>query len=165
MCRRGDCLTHVTSACAHTAHALLLSWSPPRAEELQCHVCVPCGTGNRGALSGASLAPPRQEGAETQQLSSLARAGVTLPAGFPKAGCPKEEEEEEEEYRRPVTFTLGNEILGLGPETEFQTPDAEVYMHFLRSHCCYDAIPTSCKLVVFDVSLEVVTWGMREDGQ
>ncbi|KAL9848348.1 LOW QUALITY PROTEIN: 5'-AMP-activated protein kinase subunit gamma-3 [Geothlypis trichas] len=68
---------------------------------------------------------------------------------------PREEEEEEEEYRRPVTFTLGNEILGLGPETEFQTPDAEVYMHFLRSHCCYDAIPTSCKLVVFDVSLEI----------
>lgn len=84
---------------------------------------------------------------------------MTLPAGFPKAVCPREEEEEEEEYRRPVTFTLGNEILGLGPETEFQTPDAEVYMHFLRSHCCYDAIPTSCKLVVFDVSLEVITWG------
>ncbi|KAL2302245.1 hypothetical protein Nmel_009665, partial [Mimus melanotis] len=75
--------------------------------------------------------------------------------GFPKAVCPREEEEEEEEYRRPVTFTLGNEILGLGPETEFQNPDAEVYMHFLRSHCCYDAIPTSCKLVVFDVSLEI----------
>ncbi|NXM86459.1 AAKG3 kinase, partial [Oenanthe oenanthe] len=78
-----------------------------------------------------------------------------LPAGFPKAVCPREEEEEEEEYRRPVTFTLGNEILGLGPETEFQNPDAEVYMHFLRSHCCYDAIPTSCKLVVFDISLEI----------
>ncbi|NWR50738.1 AAKG3 kinase, partial [Regulus satrapa] len=74
-----------------------------------------------------------------------------LPAGFPKAVCPREEEE----YRRPVTFTLGNEILGLGPETEFQNPDAEVYMHFLRSHCCYDAIPTSCKLVVFDISLEI----------
>ncbi|KAM6268397.1 5'-AMP-activated protein kinase subunit gamma-3 isoform 2-T2 [Porphyrio hochstetteri] len=28
-------------------------------------------------------------------------------------------------------------------------------MHFMRSHCCYDAVPTSCKLVVFDVSLEI----------
>ncbi|XP_009580330.1 PREDICTED: 5'-AMP-activated protein kinase subunit gamma-3-like, partial [Fulmarus glacialis] len=46
-------------------------------------------------------------------------------------------------------------ILGLGPESEFQSPDAEVYMHFMRSHCCYDAVPTSCKLVVFDISLEV----------
>ncbi|XP_072731066.1 5'-AMP-activated protein kinase subunit gamma-3 isoform X2 [Mycteria americana] len=46
-------------------------------------------------------------------------------------------------------------MLGLGPETEFQSPDAEVYMHFMRSHCCYDAVPTSCKLVVFDISLEI----------
>uniref|UniRef100_A0A8C4UJ36 Protein kinase AMP-activated non-catalytic subunit gamma 3 n=1 Tax=Falco tinnunculus TaxID=100819 RepID=A0A8C4UJ36_FALTI len=57
---------------------------------------------------------------------------------------------------RPVTFTLGNEVLGMSPESEFQSPDAEVYMHFMRSHCCYDAIPTSCKLVVFDVSLEQI---------
>ncbi|NXU24121.1 AAKG3 kinase, partial [Thalassarche chlororhynchos] len=88
-----------------------------------------------------------------------------LPAGFPEALCPREEGEDEEEEeeeekdrqrsRRPVTFTLGNEMLGLGPESEFQSPDAEVYMHFMRSHCCYDAVPTSCKLVVFDISLEI----------
>uniref|UniRef100_A0A8C4KU29 Protein kinase AMP-activated non-catalytic subunit gamma 3 n=1 Tax=Dromaius novaehollandiae TaxID=8790 RepID=A0A8C4KU29_DRONO len=45
--------------------------------------------------------------------------------------------------------------LGPGPDSEFQSPDAEVYMHFMRSHCCYDAIPTSCKLVVFDTTLEI----------
>ncbi|NXW95936.1 AAKG3 kinase, partial [Alopecoenas beccarii] len=85
-----------------------------------------------------------------------------LPAGFPGALCSREveddEEEEEEDSQRsprPVTFTLGNELLGLGPESEFQSPDAEIYMHFMRSHCCYDAIPTSCKLVVFDISLEI----------
>ncbi|KAI6065209.1 5'-AMP-activated protein kinase subunit gamma-3 [Aix galericulata] len=87
------------------------------------------------------------------------RAGAGLPAGFPEAPREEEEEEEEEEDRhrspRPVTFTLGPEVLGLGPEGDFQTPDAEVYMHFLRSHCCYDAVPTSCKLVVFDTSLEI----------
>ncbi|NXI43335.1 AAKG3 kinase, partial [Galbula dea] len=86
-----------------------------------------------------------------------------LPAGFLEPLCPREEKEEEEEEKeedrqrspRPVTFTLGNEVLGLGPESEFQSPDAEVYMHFMRSHCCYDAVPTSCKLVVFDISLEI----------
>ncbi|NXD78705.1 AAKG3 kinase, partial [Halcyon senegalensis] len=86
-----------------------------------------------------------------------------LPTGFPEALCLRKEREEEEEEKeedrwrspRPVTFTLGNEVLGLGPESEFQSPDAEVYMHFMRSHCCYDAIPTSCKLVVFDISLEI----------
>ncbi|XP_071417900.1 5'-AMP-activated protein kinase subunit gamma-3 isoform X2 [Pithys albifrons albifrons] len=120
-------------------------------------VCCPCGARNREALWGASLAPPRQESADTQQLSSLPGAGMAFPAAFPETLNPREEEEEEEEYRqrRSVTFTLGNEILGLGPEREFQSPDAEVYMHFLRSHCCYDAIPTSCKLVVFDISLEI----------
>uniref|UniRef100_A0A8C8A857 Protein kinase AMP-activated non-catalytic subunit gamma 3 n=1 Tax=Otus sunia TaxID=257818 RepID=A0A8C8A857_9STRI len=107
-------------------------------------VCCPCGVGNRGICGEHLLlqhppAPLRQEGAETWQLSSLARAGDRWRS------------------TRPVTFTLGNEMLGMGPgpENEFQTPDAEVYMHFMRSHCCYDAVPTSCKLVVFDVSLEI----------
>ncbi|XP_068051666.1 5'-AMP-activated protein kinase subunit gamma-3 [Anomalospiza imberbis] len=94
-------------------------------------------------------------GSAASQVALLDAVVCPEEEGFPKAVCPGEEEEEEEEYRRPVTFTLGNEILGLGPETEFQNPDAEVYMHFLRSHCCYDAIPTSCKLVVFDISLEI----------
>ncbi|XP_030134199.3 5'-AMP-activated protein kinase subunit gamma-3 isoform X2 [Taeniopygia guttata] len=95
-------------------------------------------------------------GSAANQVALLDAVACPEEEGFPKAVCPREEEEEEEEYRRPVTFTLGNEILGLGSETEFQTPDAEVYMHFLRSHCCYDAIPTSCKLVVFDISLEQI---------
>ncbi|CAL8338148.1 unnamed protein product [Boreogadus saida] len=29
-------------------------------------------------------------------------------------------------------------------------------MNFMKSHCCYDAIPTSSKLVVFDTTLEVL---------
>ncbi|XP_040035601.2 5'-AMP-activated protein kinase subunit gamma-1 isoform X2 [Gasterosteus aculeatus] len=33
--------------------------------------------------------------------------------------------------------------------------DAAVYMDFMRSHSCYDAIPTSCKLVIFDTKLPV----------
>ncbi|XP_051982913.1 5'-AMP-activated protein kinase subunit gamma-1 isoform X1 [Xyrauchen texanus] len=34
-------------------------------------------------------------------------------------------------------------------------PDAEAYMNFIKKHCCYDAIPTSCKLVIFDTTLQV----------
>lgn len=33
--------------------------------------------------------------------------------------------------------------------------DATVYMNFMKSHCCYDAIPVSCKLVIFDTQLQV----------
>ncbi|TRZ00190.1 hypothetical protein DNTS_032260 [Danionella cerebrum] len=34
-------------------------------------------------------------------------------------------------------------------------PNAEAYMNFMKKHHCYDAIPTSCKLVVFDTTLQV----------
>uniref|UniRef100_A0A672YU42 Protein kinase, AMP-activated, gamma 3a non-catalytic subunit n=1 Tax=Sphaeramia orbicularis TaxID=375764 RepID=A0A672YU42_9TELE len=33
--------------------------------------------------------------------------------------------------------------------------DATVYMNFMKNHRCYDAIPTSCKLVIFDTTLQV----------
>uniref|UniRef100_A0A8D3AB71 CBS domain-containing protein n=1 Tax=Scophthalmus maximus TaxID=52904 RepID=A0A8D3AB71_SCOMX len=34
-------------------------------------------------------------------------------------------------------------------------PDAFIYTNFMKSHCCYDAIPTSSKLVIFDTTLQV----------
>ncbi|XP_035769877.1 5'-AMP-activated protein kinase subunit gamma-1 isoform X1 [Neolamprologus brichardi] len=40
-------------------------------------------------------------------------------------------------------------------EIQSQEADATVYMKFMKSHCCYDAIPTSCKLVIFDTTLQV----------
>ncbi|XP_051914856.1 5'-AMP-activated protein kinase subunit gamma-1 isoform X2 [Hippocampus zosterae] len=36
-----------------------------------------------------------------------------------------------------------------------QKDEPTVYMDFMKSHCCYDAIPTSCKLVIFDTKLKV----------
>uniref|UniRef100_A0A671K8E0 5'-AMP-activated protein kinase subunit gamma-1-like n=1 Tax=Sinocyclocheilus anshuiensis TaxID=1608454 RepID=A0A671K8E0_9TELE len=36
-----------------------------------------------------------------------------------------------------------------------QDPDSDVYAQFFMSHCCYDAIPTSSKLVIFDTTLQV----------
>ncbi|XP_064882098.1 5'-AMP-activated protein kinase subunit gamma-1-like isoform X2 [Oncorhynchus nerka] len=32
--------------------------------------------------------------------------------------------------------------------------NAEMYMKFMKSHCCYETIPTSCKLVIFDTTLQ-----------
>ncbi|XP_045912855.1 5'-AMP-activated protein kinase subunit gamma-1 isoform X2 [Micropterus dolomieu] len=40
-------------------------------------------------------------------------------------------------------------------EIQKQEADATVYMNFMKSHSCYDAIPTSCKLVIFDTTLQV----------
>ncbi|XP_034033317.1 5'-AMP-activated protein kinase subunit gamma-1 [Thalassophryne amazonica] len=39
--------------------------------------------------------------------------------------------------------------------TQKEDADPTVYMNFMKSHCCYDAIPTSCKLVIFDTKLQV----------
>uniref|UniRef100_A0A8C2KIS1 Protein kinase, AMP-activated, gamma 2 non-catalytic subunit b n=1 Tax=Cyprinus carpio TaxID=7962 RepID=A0A8C2KIS1_CYPCA len=36
-----------------------------------------------------------------------------------------------------------------------EEPDSDIYMHFMKSHKCYDLIPTSSKLVVFDTTLQV----------
>ncbi|KAA8593056.1 hypothetical protein FQN60_018511, partial [Etheostoma spectabile] len=33
-------------------------------------------------------------------------------------------------------------------------PETFIYMNFMKSHCCYDAIPTSSKLVIFDTKLQ-----------
>ncbi|XP_060118439.1 5'-AMP-activated protein kinase subunit gamma-3 [Heteronotia binoei] len=52
-------------------------------------------------------------------------------------------------------ISLDCEILGFGPDIDFLGPDAELYMHFMRSHHCYDAIPTSSKLVVFETTLQI----------
>ncbi|XP_036946821.1 5'-AMP-activated protein kinase subunit gamma-1 isoform X3 [Acanthopagrus latus] len=40
-------------------------------------------------------------------------------------------------------------------EKQKQEADDTVYMNFMKSHCCYEAIPTSCKLVIFDTTLQV----------
>ncbi|XP_069472970.1 5'-AMP-activated protein kinase subunit gamma-3 [Ambystoma mexicanum] len=48
---------------------------------------------------------------------------------------------------------------GISMPTNVRTADpqreAEVYMEFMAKHSCYDATPTSCKLVVFDTTLQI----------
>uniref|UniRef100_A0A3P8S2M2 Protein kinase, AMP-activated, gamma 3a non-catalytic subunit n=1 Tax=Amphiprion percula TaxID=161767 RepID=A0A3P8S2M2_AMPPE len=45
--------------------------------------------------------------------------------------------------------------FGAGSPLILYMADATVYMNFMKSHRCYDAIPTSCKLVIFDTTLQV----------
>ncbi|XP_055072020.2 5'-AMP-activated protein kinase subunit gamma-3b isoform X1 [Misgurnus anguillicaudatus] len=57
----------------------------------------------------------------------------------------------------PLTESCFMEDEGLtmkktGP---LRDPEDDVYSKFFMSHCCYDAIPTSSKLVVFDTTLQV----------
>uniref|UniRef100_A0A3P8V4K0 Protein kinase, AMP-activated, gamma 3b non-catalytic subunit n=1 Tax=Cynoglossus semilaevis TaxID=244447 RepID=A0A3P8V4K0_CYNSE len=41
------------------------------------------------------------------------------------------------------------------PECVKTDPDTFVYMNFMKTHHCYDTIPTSSKLVIFDTTLQV----------
>ncbi|XP_064831531.1 5'-AMP-activated protein kinase subunit gamma-3b [Oncorhynchus masou masou] len=56
------------------------------------------------------------------------------------------------ESSHEVPFMDGLTMKEIAPAS---APDANVYTKFMRDHCCYDAIPTSSKLVVFDTTLQV----------
>ncbi|TKC34513.1 hypothetical protein EI555_014281 [Monodon monoceros] len=43
----------------------------------------------------------------------------------------------------------------LGWDDELQKPGAQVYMHFMQEHTCYDAMATSSKIVIFDTMLQI----------
>ncbi|XP_041097664.1 5'-AMP-activated protein kinase subunit gamma-1 isoform X1 [Polyodon spathula] len=53
-----------------------------------------------------------------------------------------------------AAVVLDSEVQGESP-SEAAESDGEVYTHFMKSHRCYDLVPTSSKLVVFDTSLQV----------
>ncbi|KAM6948735.1 5'-AMP-activated protein kinase subunit gamma-1-like [Aplochiton taeniatus] len=40
-------------------------------------------------------------------------------------------------------------------EDDAAEPERDIYMRFMKSHKCYDIVPTSSKLVVFDTALQV----------
>ncbi|XP_059184189.1 5'-AMP-activated protein kinase subunit gamma-1 isoform X2 [Centropristis striata] len=46
-------------------------------------------------------------------------------------------------------------LRGKKQEKQKQEAEATVYMNFMKSHSCYNAIPTSSKLVIFDTKLQV----------
>ncbi|KAI2660505.1 Fer-1-like protein 6 [Labeo rohita] len=54
----------------------------------------------------------------------------------------------------PFPF-MEDEGLTMKRTEPLQDPDSDVYAKFFMSHCCYDAIPTSSKLVIFDTTLQV----------
>ncbi|XP_070831833.1 5'-AMP-activated protein kinase subunit gamma-3b isoform X1 [Chaetodon trifascialis] len=64
----------------------------------------------------------------------------------------QEEDEEEDVLSMRSRGTYATHALAPPAGTD---PDRFTYMNFMKSHCCYDAIPTSSKLVIFDTTLQV----------
>ncbi|XP_067871159.1 5'-AMP-activated protein kinase subunit gamma-2 isoform X6 [Heterodontus francisci] len=56
---------------------------------------------------------------------------------------------------KPVQGSAEGMLEKLELEDEAEESDSDIYMRFMKSHKCYDIVPTSSKLVVFDTSLQV----------
>uniref|UniRef100_A0A8C4E090 CBS domain-containing protein n=1 Tax=Dicentrarchus labrax TaxID=13489 RepID=A0A8C4E090_DICLA len=83
----------------------------------------------------------------------------SFPAMEPLAEVPLFEMDQEEDEEEDVLSmksrggcTYATHALAPPAGTD---PDTFIYMNFMKSHCCYDAIPTSSKLVIFDTTLQV----------
>ncbi|XP_037644954.1 5'-AMP-activated protein kinase subunit gamma-3b isoform X1 [Sebastes umbrosus] len=71
----------------------------------------------------------------------------------PQAEVPLfEMDQDEEEEAEVLSKKRDQECRDTHPDTD---PDTFIYMNFMKNHCCYDAIPTSSKLVIFDTTLQV----------
>ncbi|XP_054479690.1 5'-AMP-activated protein kinase subunit gamma-1 isoform X4 [Anoplopoma fimbria] len=55
----------------------------------------------------------------------------------------------------PSQVSLPEKMQEIQEQGFLTEADGTVYMNFMKSHSCYDAIPTSCKLVIFDTKLKV----------
>ncbi|KTG46069.1 hypothetical protein cypCar_00041043 [Cyprinus carpio] len=62
------------------------------------------------------------------------------------------------EYKVPAVL---DELDGK-KEAYIEDPEYNVYTRFMKSHRCYDLVPTSSKLVVFDTSLQVQIYELEE---
>ncbi|XP_034985243.1 5'-AMP-activated protein kinase subunit gamma-2 isoform X1 [Zootoca vivipara] len=90
----------------------------------------PPDTGQRPSL------PPGQ---------SVAKPPTSTPCATSKAAAPPQS---------PAACEGMLEKLELEDEAVGES-ESDIYMRFMRSHKCYDIVPTSSKLVVFDTTLQV----------
>nr|XP_058930099.1 5'-AMP-activated protein kinase subunit gamma-2 isoform X7 [Kogia breviceps] len=105
---------------------------PERLENRIYASCSPPDTGQRFCSSSfqSSARPPSASPTHHSPSKSAALAAAPGPA---EAGMLEKFELEE----------------------EAEDSESGVYMRFMRSHKCYDIVPTSSKLVVFDTTLQV----------
>uniref|UniRef100_A0AAV2JSA3 [histone H3]-lysine(4) N-methyltransferase n=1 Tax=Knipowitschia caucasica TaxID=637954 RepID=A0AAV2JSA3_KNICA len=63
----------------------------------------------------------------------------------------------------PSSYSTSQQVYGLFEgmlekldlDDDAAEPESDIYMRFMKSHKCYDIVPTSSKLVVFDTALQV----------
>ncbi|XP_036212012.1 5'-AMP-activated protein kinase subunit gamma-2 isoform X4 [Myotis myotis] len=109
---------------------------PERLENRIYASSSPADTGQR--FCPASHSPARPPAASPAHYAPSRTAALAAPGPVEAGMLEKFELEEEEDS------------------------ESGVYMRFMRSHKCYDIVPTSSKLVVFDTTLQVQIYELEE---
>ena len=60
-------------------------------------------------------------------------------------------------YEFPLGFLFPLKVFSCSLLLTAAEPESDIYTRFMKSHKCYDIVPTSSKLVVFDTALQVST--------
>uniref|UniRef100_A0A8C6UQE2 Protein kinase, AMP-activated, gamma 2 non-catalytic subunit b n=1 Tax=Neogobius melanostomus TaxID=47308 RepID=A0A8C6UQE2_9GOBI len=114
--------------------------SPERSEPTtrSPSLSTPPDTGQRLSLSSSSSKPPIPSSYSTSQQVGPAQSIIAV------WGC--------------VVFHYGSHYgfpVRLLCFLAAAEPESDIYLRFMKSHKCYDIVPTSSKLVVFDTALQV----------
>ncbi|KAM4718734.1 5'-AMP-activated protein kinase subunit gamma-2-like [Anableps anableps] len=91
-----------------------------------------------------SYSSPADSGLRASHLASIPRS--QLPPQAPPASPP---------IRRQVEVADGMSDQPDPGDAGSEESERDIYMRFMKCHKCYDIIPTSSKLVVFDTTLQV----------
>ncbi|XP_070774255.1 5'-AMP-activated protein kinase subunit gamma-1-like [Enoplosus armatus] len=83
---------------------------------------------------------------DTGQRFSLPSAKPPIPSSSPVPSY---------STSQPVYGLFEGMLEKLELDDDAAEPESDIYMRFMKSHKCYDIVPTSSKLVVFDTALQV----------
>ncbi|XP_065687852.1 5'-AMP-activated protein kinase subunit gamma-2 isoform X3 [Patagioenas fasciata] len=111
----------------------------PERPETRIHCSSPPDTGQRFSL------PPSQSAAKPPVMAPAPCATSKPAAAAAAAPAPSQ---------LPAASEGMLEKLELEDEA-LEESESDIYVRFMRSHKCYDIVPTSSKLVVFDTTLQV----------
>ncbi|XP_029308603.1 5'-AMP-activated protein kinase subunit gamma-1 isoform X2 [Cottoperca gobio] len=106
-------------------------------------------------------AQPSRPSPERLEAKSLSRSISTPPdtgqrLSLPSAKPPIPSSSPLPSYSTSQVYGLFEGMLEkLELDDEAAEPESDIYMRFMKSHKCYDIVPTSSKLVVFDTALQV----------
>ncbi|XP_005721414.1 5'-AMP-activated protein kinase subunit gamma-1 isoform X1 [Maylandia zebra] len=104
--------------------------------------------------SGPSPERPEQS-SRSRSLSTPPDTGQRLSLPSAKPPIPSSSPVPPYSTSQQVYSLFEGMLEKLDLDDDAAEPESDIYMRFMKSHKCYDIVPTSSKLVVFDTALQV----------